>query len=93
MHFKSLTLFLFFFFCSCDITQQQELPKNENPEKVQDNELLADLPEKKSFKMQGEKPVKTLPVGQDQKKSFNNMEAPIIHGKPRHDYPPGNLLE
>lgn len=93
MNFKSLTLLLFFFFCSCDITEQQELPKNENSEKVQNDELLADLPVKKSFKTQGEEPIKTLPVGQDQKKSFNDLESPAIQGNPRHDYPPENLLE
>lgn len=93
VNFKFFTLFLFVFFCSCDVTQQKELPKNENPEKVQDDELLADLPVKKSFKTQREEPIKKLPVGQDQKKSFNDLDSPVIQGTPRHDYPPENLLE
>ena len=93
VNFKSFTFLLCSFFCSCEITEQQELPKNENPEKVQDDELLADLPVKKSFKTQGEEPIKTLPVGQDQKKSFNDLESPTIQGTPRHDYPSENLLE
>ena len=93
MNFKTLPLLLFFFCCSCDVTQQQELPKNEIPEKVQDNELLAELPVKKPFKTQEKKPFNALPVGQDRKKSFHDLESSTIQGKARHDYPPENLLE
>ena len=93
MYLKSLTVLLFFFFCSCDVTQQQELPENDHTEKVHDNELPADLPVKKSFKTQGMKSFKTQQVGQDQKKSFNDLASPAIQGKPRHNYPPENLLE
>lgn len=93
MNFKTLPLLLFFFCCSCDVTQQQELPKNEMPEKVQDNELLAELPVKKPFKTQEKKPINALPVGQDRKKSFHDLESSTIQGKARHDYPPENLLE
>jgi hypothetical protein len=93
VNFKTLPLLLFFFCCSCDITQQQELPKNEMPEKVQDKELHAELPVKKPFKTQEKKPSKALPVGQDRTKSFHNLESSTIQGKARHDYPPENLLE
>jgi len=93
VNFKTLPLLLFFFCCSCDVTQQQELPKNEMPEKVQDNELLTELPVKKPLRTQEKKSSKPLPVGQDRKKSFHDMESPTIQGKARHDYPPENLLE
>ena len=63
------------------------------PEKVQDNELLTELPVKKPIKSQEKKPFKALPVGQDPEKSFHNLESATIQGKARYDYPPENLLE
>jgi hypothetical protein len=93
VNFKTLPLLLFFFCCSCDVPQQQELPKNEIPEKVQDKELHAELPVKKPLNSQEKKPSKALPVGQDRKKSFHDLESSTIQGKARHDYPPENLLE